>query len=440
MGLVTDIKAWVVSADMGYGHQRAVYALRDIAEERILNVGKSEATSSSEKKLWARILAAYELLSRARGIPVIGKPVFKMLDAFLHIPNFYPIRNLSESTFQVDLLVSSIKKGLCNGMIDKIREKDLPLVTSFYAPAVAADMHGYSKVYCIICDSDLNRVWVAKEPWESKIYYFAPCGKAAQRLKSYGVPEERIFLTGFPLSDELIGGKDLSILKQDLTQRLYYLDPQERFWPLHSRNVEYFLGKENCVFRNERKLTISYAVGGAGALKEIGAKAAVSLKEKLRNNEIRLNLIAGTKEHVRDFYENVKKEVSPDNDSINVIYAANIWEYFQKFNQAMRSTDILWTKPSELSFYAGLGIPIIMTPPIGSQEKFNRKWLREIQAGIKQEKPEYANDWIFDFLYKGRFAEAAWSGFLKARKLGAYKIVEVLETGKMKNENSPILK
>jgi hypothetical protein len=305
---------------------------------------------------------------------------------------------------------------------------------------MAADMHGYSKFYCIICDSDLNRVWVAKEPWESKIYYFAPCGKAAQRLQSYGVPEERIFLTGFPLSDELIGGKDLSILKQDLTQRLYYLDPKERFWPLHSRNVEYFLGKENCVFRNERKITISYAVGGAGALKEIGAKAAVSLKEKLRNNEIRLNLIAGTKEHVRDFYENVKKEVSPDNDSINVIYAANIWEYFQKFNQAMRSTDILWTKPSELSFYAGLGIPIIMTPPIGSQEKFNRKWLREIQAGIKQEKPEYANDWIFDFLHKGRFADAAWSGFLKARKLGAYKIVEVLETGKMKDENSPILK
>ncbi|HEX3074673.1 MAG TPA: hypothetical protein VHP30_13765, partial [Ignavibacteriales bacterium] len=87
-----------------------------------------------------------------------------------------------------------------------------------------------------------------------------------------------------------------------------------------------------------------------------------------------------------------------------------------------------------------LGIPIIMTPPIGSQEKFNRKWLREIQAGIKQENPEYANDWIFDFLNQGRFAEAAWSGFLKARKMGSYKIIEVLESGKMKDENSPILR
>lgn len=440
MGLNTKLKAWVVSADMGYGHQRAAYALRDIAEEKVISVGKAEATSATEKRLWARILASYEFLSRARGIPVIGKPLFKTLDTFLHIPSFYPLRNLSDSTFQVELLLSSIKKGLCGGMIEKIRTKDIPLVTSFFAPAIAGDMLGHSKVYCIICDSDLNRVWVAKEPWESRIIYFAPCGKAAQRLKLYGVPEERIFLTGFPLPDDLIGGKELSILKRDLTQRLFYLDPKNRFWPLHSRNIEYFLGKDNCVFHDERKLTISYAVGGAGALKEIGKKAAFSLKDKLRKNEINLNLIAGTKENIRDYYENVKREVSPDNDSIKVIYSGKIEDYFQKFNEAMRSTDILWTKPSELSFYAGLGIPIIMTPPIGSQEKFNRKWLREIQAGIKQENPEYANDWIFDLLNQGRLAEAAWSGFLKARKLGTYKILEAMESGKMKDENSPILR
>ncbi|MHB8579749.1 MAG: DUF6938 domain-containing protein [Ignavibacteriaceae bacterium] len=106
----------------------------------------------------------------------------------------------------------------------------------------------------------------------------------------------------------------------------------------------------------------------------------------------------------------------------------------------MRTTDILWTKPSELSFYAGLGLPIIMTPPIGSQEQFNAKWLFEIQAGIKQENPEYPDQWLFDLLNKGRLAEAAWSGFLKARKLGTYKILEVLVTGRMSHEDSPILR
>jgi UDP-N-acetylglucosamine:LPS N-acetylglucosamine transferase len=106
----------------------------------------------------------------------------------------------------------------------------------------------------------------------------------------------------------------------------------------------------------------------------------------------------------------------------------------------LRETDILWTKPSELSFYCALGIPIIMTPPIGSQERFNRQWLFEMQAGIKQETPEYTNEWLFDRLNDGLFAEMAWSGFLKARKLGTYKIIEVLREGRMTRDPSPVIR
>jgi hypothetical protein len=106
----------------------------------------------------------------------------------------------------------------------------------------------------------------------------------------------------------------------------------------------------------------------------------------------------------------------------------------------MRTTDIIWTKPSELSFYCALGIPIIMTPAIGSQEKFNRQWLREIQAGISQENPDYAHEWLFDWLNKGRLADAAWDGFLKARKLGTYNIKDIVTKGKMAGNNSPVLR
>ncbi len=267
-------KAWVVSADMGYGHQRAVYPLKDIAEDGIITVGSSGAISKAEQKLWKRLLNAYEFFSRAKGIPVIGPPFFSMLDSLMRIPSFYPMRNLSNTTFQVNFLESLIEKGLCKGMLEKTETKNLPVVTSFYASAIAADKKGFNKVFCIICDADINRAWVAKNPWESKIEYFAPCGKAAQRLKAYGVPDERIHLTGFPLPIELLGDENLSVLKKDLAQRLFYLDPKGKFWARHGRNVEYFLGKENCDFKNDRKLTITYAVGGAGAQKEIGGKIA----------------------------------------------------------------------------------------------------------------------------------------------------------------------
>lgn len=436
----TTQRAWVVSAEMGYGHHRAVHPLAHIAEDGIIDVRRSDATTQGEQKRWTRLLGAYEFFSRTRAIPVIGKPVFNILDGLSHIPSFYPMRDLSAHTFQVDMLASSIKSGMCKGMLQLINTKRLPLVTSFYAPAIAADMSGYTPVYCIICDADLNRVWVAKEPWESRINYFAPCGKAAQRLKAYGVPEERIYLTGFPLADGLLGGPDLTALKADLGQRLHYLDPNNRFWPLHGRNVEYFLGAENCSPKNKRILTITFAVGGAGAQKEMGGRIAGSLKRQIQKGDLRMNLVSGVREEVRDYFLKVKAEIAPDFEGIRVLFAPTLPEYFARFDDLMHETDILWTKPSELSFYCGLGIPIIMTPTIGSQEKFNRQWLFEIQAGVKQENPDHADQWLFDWLSNGRLAEAAWSGFLKARKLGLYKIMEVLETGRMTKSDSPVLR
>jgi len=435
-----DKKAWVVSADMGYGHQRAVYPLKDIAEDGIITVGSSEAVSKAEKKLWKRLLNAYELFSRAKGIPVIGPPFFSMLDSLMRIPSFYPMRNLSNTTFQVNLLESLIEKGLCKGMLEKTATKNLPLITSFYASAVAADKKGFNKVYCIICDADINRVWVAKDPWESKIEYFAPCGKAAQRLKAYGVPDERIHLTGFPLPIELLGDENLTTLKKNLAQRLFYLDPKGKFWARHGRNVEYFLGKENCDFKNDRELTITYAVGGAGAQKEIGGKIANSLKEKINTGEIRLILVAGIRKEVNDYFLEIKNDIDPDGENIKIIFANTLHDYFDIFNKALHETDILWTKPSELSFYCGLGIPIVMSPIIGSQEKFNKKWLHEIQAAMKQEKPEYTDQWLYDLLNRGTLAESAWDGFLKARKLGTFKIHQVLENGYLEKTTDPVLR
>ncbi|TVQ92057.1 MAG: hypothetical protein EA393_04095 [Bacteroidetes bacterium] len=423
------LKVWLVTAKMGYGHLRAVYPLQELAYEGILSVGDNQNTPEHERRLWKKILGIYEFLSRAKGTPIIGKLLYNILDFFLRIPSFYPRRDLSKTTFQVKMLNSSIRKGLCKGMLDKIREERLPVLSSFYAPAIAADMQGQHSVFCIICDTDLNRVWVSPDPWESRIEYFVPTGRAARRLKDYGVPENRIHLTGFPLPKEVLGSPQLDLLKSDLGQRLHYLDPKQRFWPFHRRNIEYFLGKDNCDFKNLRKLTITYAVGGAGAQREFGKKIALSLKEKLLAGNLTLNLVAGTRVDVQDYFLDIQEEINSEN--IHVIFGKNFHDYFHKFNQIIRQTDILWSKPSELSFYVGLGIPLIMTPTIGAQERANKKWIRDIQAGFKQEDPSFTDQWLFDMLFKGRLAESAWAGFLKARKKGVFNIENFLKNGQL---------
>ena len=79
-------------------------------------------------------------------------------------------------------------------------------------------------------------------------------------------------------------------------------------------------------------------------------------------------------------------------------------KYFQEFSKILSNTDILWTKPSELVFYAGLGVPLLLAPPIGSQEKFNRKWLLDIGAGIDQQDIKLTHQWLPDLLEDGTFA------------------------------------
>ena len=433
-----NLRAWVVSADMGLGHQRATVPLKDFAEEGILTAGGPATSTPREEKLWIQTRHAYEFLSRTRSVPLIGKPLFGLLDELQKIAPFYPRRDLSKPTYQVKLMDSLIRRGIGSGLIDKMRSKPLPMITSFMLPAVAADAAGYEPVYCIICDAEISRAWVAKDPATSRIRYLVPCGRAMWRLKSYGVPDDRIFLTGFPLPLEVLGNRDLDILRSDMAQRLLYLDPNNRFWPLHGLNVAHFLGKENCCPKQSRVLTITYAIGGAGAQREAGRQIAESLRTRIENGDVSLNLVAGIRTDVRDYFLQVQNDLLPESPNLRIIYAPQKEEYFRLFAQAIRTTDILWTKPSELSFYCGLGIPIIMSPPIGSQERFNCKWLKEIQAGIPQEDPRYTNEWLLDLLDEGRLAEAAWSGFLKARKTGTYKIIDLIKTGTIQRDPSPL--
>ncbi|MGA2641129.1 MAG: hypothetical protein ABSG21_09525, partial [Spirochaetia bacterium] len=322
-----DLRAWVATADMGLGHQRAAYPLRDIAEGGLITLGKAENNSNGEHKLWERLRRSYEFLSRTKSWPVIGNAVFGILDRLQNIPPFYPMRDLSHPSYQVKWLKSLINSGMCAGLLEKMRQKPLPLVTSFYAPAIAADMAGFGRVYCVICDAEVNRAWVAENPRESKITYLAPCGRAVRRLNEYGIPNERIWLTGFPIPLELLGDENISVLKWDFGQRLRYLDPSERFWPLHGLNVEHFLGAKNCRFARERVLTLTFGVGGAGAQTGISYQVARSLREKIAKGEINYNILAGIRPEVAGFLEYIKKELALP--QIKIVFGRTLDEYFR---------------------------------------------------------------------------------------------------------------
>lgn len=434
------LHAWVVSADMGFGHQRAAHSLSHLTEDGVLTAGAPESTDADEARFWHRLRWSYEALSRTRSIPLVGGALFSALDSLLKIPPFYPLRDLSHpspNNFIVDHLV---RQGLGKSLLEKLRAHPLPMISTFYAPAHIADFARIENNYCVICDADLNRVWVASRTRDSLIRYFAPCGRVMRRLRQYGVPDDRIFITGFTLPRENIGGPDMEILKADLLARVGRLDPRGRFCSVYGSTVRDMLG--DCPQpAPDARVTVTFAVGGAGAQTEIGIMLAHGLAAGIRDRRFRLVLVAGTHRLVEQMFRQCIVQLGLESelgDGVVIVREDNKSAYFDRFNALMRETDILWTKPSELSFYTALGIPIVVAPPLGSQEDKNLRWLMDKGCATPQVTPTNAAEWLTHMLNDGVLAERAFSGFIKNRKLGVFKIEEVLRTGAMARETHPL--
>jgi hypothetical protein len=418
-------KAWILSVDMGYGHQRAAYPFQDIARERILTANNDQVISPKERQYWERARRSYEFLSRLRNSPGPGRWLFNMYDRLQYISPFYPFRDLSKPNFTVLYLQKQIRKGLCKSLVDYIRREPGPILCTHFIPALAADHHGLPRVYCVVTDTDINRVWVPDKPALSNITYLAPSRHAMMRLRQYGVSQERIRRTGFPLPQSLVGVGDNDILKRNLARRIPVLDPQRRFIENYRPLLKARLGKYGFNEEVTRPLTITYMVGGAGAQREIGVQIVRALSKKLKANQVRINLVAGIRLDVMAFFqEQLAALGSPP--GVKLIFAPDKFTYFEKIDAALADTDILWTKPSEMTFYAALGLPVVISPPVGAHEIENQHWLEHIGSGIVQEDPAYVNEWLFYILESGKIAEAAWDGYVNAPASGTDTIRDLI--------------
>ncbi len=417
-------KAWVITADMGYGHQRTAYALRDLAPDgRVINANNYPGIPQKDKKFWAATRSSYEFISRIRRIPIVGIFLFLFMDSFQRILDYYPKRDMSGVSFRLKNIFYLIRKGWGRDLVEKLKENPLPMVSTFFTPAFVAEEYQYpNRVYCVVCDADTNRDWVPLEPQKSRITYLAPNTWVRDRLKLYGVRPDHIALTGYPLPKENLGANQ-EIVKRDLAYRLLNLDPNGRYRELYSPLIKKYVG--GLPQLPNHPLTLLFSIGGAGAQKEIALAIVNSLKKQIKAKKIKVIISIGIRQELRSYFARNLKGLA-QGDWVQILSGSTMAEYFEAFNKAIRTTDILMTKPSELSFYAGLGLPIIIQPPIGSQEDFNKRWLMHIGAATLQENPVYTNEWLFDMLAAGDFAEMAMQGFVEIENMGVYNIEKVI--------------
>ncbi len=422
-------RAWIVAVDMGYGHQRTAFPLRNLAPgNRVINANSYAGIPEKDRKIWESSQKFYEFISSFKRVPIIGSAAFAIFNEFQKILKFYPKRNLSRPNLQLWEISHLIKRGWGQDLIERLKKKPIPFITTFFTPAFMAEFFSYpGEIFCVICDADIARPWAPLQPQISKIKYFSPTQRVVERLKLYGVKPENIFLTGYPLPQDIIGTEKLEILKEDVSHRILNLDPKKTYFRRYGALIKKYLG--DLPEKPDHILTAMFAIGGAGAQKEIGSKILKSLGSKIKDRKIKLVLVAGIRVGVREYFINeIEKSDLKDylGDGIEIIFEKDMDAYFQSFNQALRKTDILWTKPSELSFYTALGLPVIVAPSIGYQENFNKDWLLKLGSGILQENPDYVDQWLFDWLDSGLLAEAAMQGFVEGEKLGTFNIEKII--------------
>ncbi|HET7824637.1 MAG TPA: hypothetical protein VFK90_04860 [Anaeromyxobacter sp.] len=418
----------VVAVEMGYGHLRAAAPLADALASDVVQVDRAPLVAPDEERLWSRVRRSYEVVSRLSQLPAVGAPLRWVLESVTDIPRFHPYRDLSKPTRSVRTIDRFVRRGLGDGLVRHLRATGAPLLTTFFTSAIAADRAGYEKIFCVVTDTDISRVWAPVDAAGTRIRYLVPTRRAARRLKSYGVPEERITFTGFPLPDELVGGPTLATLKRHLAARIVRLDPSGEFRRSMPEELAHFLG---ALPRGEegRPPRMVFAIGGAGAQAGLAAASLPGFRPALEEGRLAVTLVAGVRSDVEARFREAVHRAAMEpllGGPLEILAAPSFPEYYARFNALLAGTDVLWTKPSELVFYGALGIPLVLSPPVGVHERYNRRWTRESGAGLKQREARFAAERIADWLADGVLAAAAWAGYMRLPKFGLYRILEAV--------------
>jgi len=424
------MKIDVVAIEMGYGHLRAAYPLADALGEKVQLADEAPLANEADQKLWKWVRRAHGLMSRPAAWAALERPANSLMDWVTMIPSLDSKMDQSAPDVGTRAIDQLIERGLGQGLVQALRERRSALLTTFYAPAIIADKAGHSPVYCVVTDADVQRVWVAKDPAKSNIHYFAPSSRVVRRLRAYGVSDSRITLTGFPLPFEMTESASTDARRAAVARRIVRLDPERSFRALHESVVETVLGPlpEN---ETNAPVQLMFAVGGAGAQVDLSQAFLPRLREPILHGRLRLCLVAGTRAEVAEQFGRHLRQaglLSVLGTGVTILHDASFESYYRKFNQELALTDVLWTKPSELSFYAGLGIPLILSHPVGTHERYNRRFLRDQGAGLKQRRVEQLPSWFDEWLFDGYLAAAAWSAYLRIPSNGTGRILQTLNS------------
>lgn len=404
---------------MGYGHLRAARAIAERLGTRVRRADALELAGSDEVSEWRRLKSGYETLSRATDWPVVGAVASSALDRMTRMGGVRRDPSLPDLTSR--RLQSRIRAGLGAELVRRLRSSGERLISTFYAPAIAAAEAGLDATVCVVTDVDVHRIWAPVDASRTPLWYCVPAERTRSRLISYGVSPGRVVVTGFPLPPRLAGSLDPERLRRHLRRRQARLDPCGRSLPSSPGEVE--------PEPREGPLEpprITFTVGGAGAQRRQLGRFLRALLPEVACRRLRLSVSVGTHEELLPWLRRLADEarVAVHGDRFQIVHRKSVDDYLVAFEELLAHSDALVTKPSEMSFYAALGLPLILTTPLGDHERANREWLLENGAAVTLGDDEDVLRRMQHWLESGTLAHVAWNAYQRLPRHGARRIAE----------------
>ncbi len=414
----------LLALDMGYGHLRAAWALSEVFGVPVRRIDAPPVGLPYDVEVWERSRRVYEFCSRLYGRPLLGLLPRRFLDGVTSIRALRPGRVNLLPTRAVRFQDKLLRRGMCAAVVRLMREHGLRMVTTFYTPGLAADRAGLDGAFVVVTDADVHRVWAPADGPRTRITFLAPSERVVARLRYYGVPPSRIHLTGFPLPLSLVGDESADRLRENLGRRLVRLGADAAL----RDEIAGFGGVELPEDERGAPVHLLLAIGGAGAQTEIAHTLLLGLADPIRGGRVRLTLVAGLRKAVaRHFASDVHRAGLDGHANVRILVADDFDAYWHAFNGTLADVDVIWTKPSEMVFYAGLGIPLILAPHLGGHERYNPMWVGSAGAAIPQGPPADVGTWLPPLLERGTLARAAWNGYRRLLHDGTRNIHRIVE-------------
>lgn len=200
-----------------------------------------------------------------------------------------------------------------------------------------------AKIATVMTDYAPHDQWLVLNKYVD--YYFVSHDEMKKKLHEKGIPNEKIYATGIPLSNKFL-------LKYDKAEIL-------RSFGLSS----------------DRKTVLFFGGGEFGLGKSKTFKIFRTFVEN--NNNIQIVAISGKNPKMKENFENLVDELDKHE-------YVKILEYTDKVPELMSISDLVVTKPGGLTTTESLasGLPIVVINPIPGQEEENATYLESHKVAI----------------------------------------------------------